>query len=89
MICPLCKREMNKKSKHHLIPKAKKGLNKETVFLHRICHEVIHRTFTNSELKKEFNTIEKILMNADIQVFVNWIKNKPVDFYQPMKSRRN
>ena len=85
MKCLLCLREMNKKSKHHLIPKSKKG--KETVFLHRICHEAIHRTFTNTELKKHFNTIDKILENTDIQKFIQWVQNKPMDFYYPMKSR--
>lgn len=80
--CPLCGREMIEGSsidKHHLIPKLKGG--KETVLLHKICHRKIHSLFKENELKNQYNTIEKLLSNEDIQNFVKWVKNKPPEFY--------
>jgi hypothetical protein len=79
-ICPLCNRELDDDyDEHHLIPKTFKG--KDTVCLHRVCHDKIHSTFTERELLKEYFTIEKILTNTDIQTFVEWIKKKPIDFF--------
>lgn len=80
--CPLCNRLMfkNKKvSKHHLIPKSEKG--KETLYLHDVCHQKIHSVFTEKELAKKYNNVEALLSNFEIQKFVNWVKSKPVDFY--------
>lgn len=80
--CPLCNRMMIKDkrtSKHHLVPKSEKG--KETLYLHDICHQKIHSVFTEKELAKKYNNVEALLSNAEIQKFVNWVKNKPVDFY--------
>lgn len=80
--CPLCKRMMIKDkrvSKHHLVPKSEKG--KETLYLHDICHQKIHSVFTEKELAKKYNNVEALLSNSEIQKFVNWVKNKPLDFY--------
>ena len=87
MVCPLCERPIDNPSKHHLIPKSKKG--KETVDLHRMCHETIHRNFTNTELAKKYNTIAKILKDEEIQKYIKWVQDKPIDMYIPVKSRRN
>ena len=50
LMCPLCNRELGTEwiDEHHLIPKTFKG--KETITLHRICHEKIHSTFSEREL---------------------------------------
>ena len=40
----------------HLVPKCKKG--KETVWLHRICHQKIHSIWTEIELAKEFHIVK-------------------------------
>ena len=80
-ICPLCKRPLgNDHNKHHLIPKTFKG--KETIDLHRICHNKIHSVFTERELKRYYHTIERLLENEEIQKFVKWLQNKHPDFYE-------
>jgi hypothetical protein len=80
-ICPLCKRPLGTYyNKHHLIPKTFKG--KETVDIHRICHDKIHSVFTERELKQQYNTIEKLLEHEEIQKFVRWLANKDPDFYE-------
>lgn len=88
--CPLCKREMIKgvrTSKHHLVPKSEKG--KETLYLHDICHQKIHSVFTEKELAKEYNNVDALLTNLEIQKFVQWVKNKPVDFYDSNRDTNN
>jgi 5-methylcytosine-specific restriction endonuclease McrA len=79
-VCALCGRVIlaGEEDAHHLVPKSKGG--RQTVLLHRVCHDQIHAIFTNSQLAKTFSTIEAILENPDIQKFVAWIKSKPPGF---------
>lgn len=88
-LCPLCGRELTKKSRsgHHLIPKQYKG--KEIVDLHLDCHNKIHSLFTEKELAKEYNTTEKLLEHKEIIKFVKWIKNKdPNQHFSTRQSNR-
>jgi 5-methylcytosine-specific restriction endonuclease McrA len=88
-VCGLCGREIPKHlvQAHHMIPKSKGG--KQTQLLHSICHRQIHALFTENELATKFNTLEALLQNPDILSFVNWIKNKPIDFKElTRKSKR-
>lgn len=41
------------------------------------CHRQIHKTFTEKELEQEYNTIESLLAQPEINRFVKWIENKP------------
>jgi hypothetical protein len=65
-------------SKHHLVPKCKKG--KETVDLHRVCHDFIHATFTDKELAQDYNTIEKLLADERVQKFGKWASKKVANY---------
>jgi predicted DNA-binding protein (UPF0278 family) len=76
------------KSSHHLTPKARGGAGKGTIYLHKVCHDKIHSVFTNKELEKTFNTIDAMKTVQEIQDFVGWIKNKPIDFYVSSKVNR-
>jgi hypothetical protein len=64
--------------KHHLVPVCHGGV--ETTYLHRICHNKIHHTFTEKELEKTYNTVDALLSNEDIQKFVSWVKKKDIEF---------
>jgi 5-methylcytosine-specific restriction endonuclease McrA len=89
VICPLCERTIPTKhaDEHHLIPKSKGG--KETVTLHRICHRQVHALLTETELEREYFTIDRLKSHAELQRFVVWVKGKPDDFMQrTRKSRR-
>jgi len=88
--CPVCGRlHDDTMDEHHLIPKSKKG--KETVTVHRVCHDKIHATFTNKELAKTFNTIKKIMENELMQNFAKWVSKKGANFLDPsvMSNKRN
>jgi len=90
IICPICSRSIpeSQKDAHHLIPKSKGG--KSTEYLHQICHKQIHALFNENELAKILNTAELLRNHSDMQTFINWVKNKPDDFYErAAKSLRN
>lgn len=89
LICPLCDRVIpnSQRDAHHLIPKSKGG--RQTQYLHRICHRQIHALFTETELVKQFNSVEALLAHPGIQRFVAWVKTKPTDLMErTRKSQR-
>lgn len=85
--CLLCSRPLAEPfNKHHLIPVSQGGKGTPTVELHKICHEKVHSVFSEKELGKNYNTIEKLLSNDEIQIFLKWISKQPYGFYS--KSRK-
>lgn len=83
--CPLCERKIieGAESSHHLIPKCFKG--KETIDLHKICHNQIHAIFSERELLNYYHTIDRLKEHTKIQKFIKWVKKKPLDFYVKTK----
>ena len=71
---------------HHLIPKTFKGT--ETVLLHKICHRKLHTVFTEREMLKHYNTIERLLESEEIQKFVKWVSKKGPEFYVKNKDTK-
>ena len=89
LICPLCERKIphSQRDAHHLVPKSKGG--RHTEYLHRICHRQIHALFSETELARQFNSVDALLAHPDIALFVAWVKNKPDDFMErTRKSQR-
>ncbi|MFC6906283.1 hypothetical protein [Halalkalicoccus tibetensis] len=70
MGCELCGRAVETTT-HHLIPKNRK--DSPTVQLCQPCHKQVHATFTNHELKQEYDTIEALREADRLQSFVEWI----------------
>lgn len=80
--CPLCGRPLAAPyNRHHLLPLSKGGKGTTTVLLHKICHDKIHSVFTEMELKRNFNTIEKLKSDEEIANFIKWISRKEPQFY--------
>ena len=89
LICPLCDRKIphSQRDAHHLVPKSKGG--RHTEFLHRICHRQIHALLTETELARQFYSVEALLSHPQIALFVAWVRNKPEDFMErTRKSQR-
>jgi hypothetical protein len=83
--CELCTRELvlgPSIDEHHLIPKLKGGKRGPTVIIHKVCHAKIHSIFTESELARIYNTIEKLLEHPEIEKFVKWVSKKHPEFYE-------
>lgn len=90
-ICVICQRELGhiNISKHHLIPKSRGGKKSELITIHNICHQKIHATFTEKELKKNYNTVEKLTTHESIVNFVKWVAKKDPAFYQKNQASNN
>jgi hypothetical protein len=91
MKCELCGRFIlpEDRSKHHLIPKSLGGGNGPTVTLHEVCHKQIHALFDEKTLCNHLNTMKAIKANYNIQRFIKWIQNKPIDFKVKAKWSNN
>jgi hypothetical protein len=81
VVCPLCGRAIPpaQRDAHHLVPKSKGG--RLTTFMHRMCHRQIHAVLTETELARQYATVEALLEHPELKVFVSWIKTKPDDFF--------
>lgn len=76
--CELCNRP-SQTTTHHLIPKSCKKKSGPTAELCQDCHRMIHATFDNKQLAKNYHSIE-LLKNA-IQPFIKWIRKQPACTY--------
>lgn len=80
--CQLCGRKLaGPCNRHHLIPLSKGGKNTTTLLMHKICHDKIHAVFTETELKRYYNTIERLKENEEIRKFIKWVSNKEPEYY--------
>lgn len=75
MKCQLCERESSKITKHHLIPK-QKGTDHKTIRVCISCSKQIHVLFTNEELKREYNTLQKLKLSPEVQKWIEWVRKK-------------
>jgi hypothetical protein len=51
-----------------------------TETLHRICHRQIHALLTETELARDYNTVEALMAHPQIAEFVAWVRDKPPEF---------
>lgn len=76
-------------TKHHLQPLSKGGKGTETVPLHKICHDIIHRVFTEKELVKQYCTMELLRAAPELQEFITWVQKKEPEFFSiSVRSKR-
>lgn len=78
--CALCRRVIPDErvddpqvvQEHHLRPEER--ATSPTVMLCRPCHEQIHATFTNAELREDHDTIEALREADPLQEYLDWIR---------------
>ena len=78
--CPLCLRPIPAgvpQSRHHLIPKLRGGKGGETVLLHQVCHSTIHRTLGETELARNYATVEALRGHPELRRFFDWVAKRP------------
>lgn len=82
-VCPLCLRPIPPdapQSLHHLVPRLKGGKGSATVLLHHICHKEIHARFSETELARQFCTVEALRGSDRLQSFLDWVAKRPPGF---------
>ena len=90
-ICPLCGRPIPPdapQSLHHLIPKLKGGKGGPTVLMHHICHKEIHRTLSEAELARDYNTPEALRAHPRLAKFAAWVAKRPPGFLSKVPGGR-
>lgn len=78
--CALCRRRIPVEAiddpqavqEHHLRPE--KRATSPTVDLCRPCHDQIHATFINEELRENYDTVEALRKAARLANYVKWIR---------------
>jgi len=87
VICPLCDRVIPpaQRDAHHLVPKSKGG--RQTKFLHRVCHRQVHALLTETELARNFATVEALLAHRELQAFIGWLRqSQPNSSFPPERA---
>ena len=83
--CALCRREVPRLTRHHLIPRSRhknkrnkklftrEEVHRRVISLCPACHRQIHALFSEKELETTYNTLEKLQSMPQVQRFVEWI----------------
>lgn len=96
--CAICGRAVPT-TRHHLVPrclhgrlrKRRRGGHEErdlsaTIALCRACHSTLHQTFSEKELAEFCDSLEKILADARMARWRDWLSSKPDGFAPKLRS---
>jgi hypothetical protein len=84
--CELCGLDGLRLTDHHLIPRARHNKKvrrdhgeerNKTADTCRPCHDQLHKLFTEKELERQYNTIEKLKAHPDVQNWIAWRRKHP------------
>ncbi len=88
--CPLCGRPLLEGpsiDRHHWRPRKHGG--RDWSWLHKVCHRMIHRRFSEAELAAGHDSAAALAADPDIARFVRWVRRKPADYVDwPRQPRR-
>ena len=74
--CPLCQREVERFTSHHLVPLSRGGRFGPTVRLCSTCHRQLHALFSEATLAKELNTVELVRSHPQMANYLRWVRRQ-------------
>ncbi|MCG6884433.1 MAG: HNH endonuclease [Silicimonas sp.] len=90
-VCPLCGRPIPpeaRQSLHHLVPKLRGGKGGPVVLLHQICHNQIHAALSETQLARDYATIDALLAHPRLAKFILWVAKRPPGFHSRTPGKR-
>ena len=75
-VCELCRREVDRYTVHHLIPRAKGGRFGPTAKLCSTCHRQLHALFSEATLAQELYSIPLLRANPQVNSYLRWMRKQ-------------
>ena len=75
-VCELCRRDVDRYTVHHLIPKARGGKFGPTAQLCATCHRQLHALFSETTLATELHSIELLQANPQVRSYLKWARRQ-------------
>ena len=64
---------------HHLKPRQKGGKAEHRTPLCRPCHKQLHAVFSNADLARTLDSVERLRAEPTLQPFLQWIRKQKPD----------
>ena len=79
--CQLCERAVPGRliTLHHLTPKQKGGKAEDRTPLCKPCHKQLHAMYSNADLARHYNGLDKLREAEALQPFLSWIRKQKPD----------
>lgn len=74
--CALCRREVDRITVHHLVPRARGGNHGPKANLCSTCHRQVHAMFSVATLAEELYSIELLRAHPRIAAFLRWMSRQ-------------
>ena len=74
--CALCRREVERYTVHHLVPRSRGGRFGPTVQLCPTCHRQLHAMFSEATLAKELHSIELLRSDPQVADYLRWARRQ-------------
>ncbi|MCS6863595.1 MAG: HNH endonuclease [Gemmataceae bacterium] len=88
--CGLCDRlfEPGRLTQHHCLPKSKGGTSADVALICSQCHGMIHATYTNSTLARQYPTLAQLRAAPELAPFLRWVRKQPASRKKRNRPRR-
>ncbi|MCI0877720.1 MAG: HNH endonuclease [Chloroflexi bacterium] len=77
--CELCRREAERYTVHHLVPRSRGGKWGPTTRLCSTCHRQLHALFSEATLARELHSVDLIRANPEVARFLKWARRQKGD----------
>lgn len=74
--CELCRREVERRTVHHLVPKAKGGRSGPTAQLCSTCHRQLHALFSEATLAQELYSLPLLRAHPRVRDYLKWVRKQ-------------
>lgn len=85
--CDLCRREVERFTVHHLIPRARGGNHGPTALLCPTCHRQVHAMFSVTTLAEELYSVALLRANPRVAAFLRWMRKQRGTAFQVRRAR--